>query len=259
MVASLRQSQQAFTAHVRDPQRAAPPSGIETRRMRIYQELVYNNLESFIRTGFPVLYSLIDGDDWKSLVRGFLAEHRAQSPYFLEISQEFLEFLQNRQSKFAFLPVFALELAHYEWIELALDVAPEDLPEVGIDPDGDLSTGVPVINPLAWSLAYQYPVHRISSGFQPNEPLPHPVFLVVYRNRADEVRFLEINSVTARLLELLREAFTGRAALARLSTELPDIDQVHLLRQGALTFERLRQLDILLGTAQPKSRRCRDS
>jgi hypothetical protein len=44
------------------------------------------------------------------------------------------------------------ELAHYEWVELALQIADDDLPPH--DPDGDLLAGKPVPSPLAWALAY---------------------------------------------------------------------------------------------------------
>ena len=74
----------------------------------------------------------------------------------------------------------------------------------GIDPDGDLIAGRPVLSPLAWVLAYDYPVHQISPANQPHEPAGQSTFLVVYRNRDDQVGFMEINAVTARLLECCR-------------------------------------------------------
>jgi hypothetical protein len=41
-----------------------------------------------------------------------------------------------------------LQLAHYEWVELALDVSTLDFPEVR--QEGDLLESRPVISPLAW-------------------------------------------------------------------------------------------------------------
>jgi hypothetical protein len=40
--------QRQFTAHIRDPQNAPAPEGIEDRRMAIYRDLVYSNMESFV-------------------------------------------------------------------------------------------------------------------------------------------------------------------------------------------------------------------
>ncbi|MEZ5567962.1 MAG: hypothetical protein R3E54_06440 [Halioglobus sp.] len=97
-------------------------------------------------------------------------------------------------------PPFIAELAHYEWVELALDVAEDELPEPAAV--ADIAVAVPTLSPLAWSLAYQYPVHRIGSGFRP-ERAEAPTYLVVYRDRRDSVRFMEVNAPTARLLELV--------------------------------------------------------
>ena len=66
------------------------------------------------------------------------------------------------------LPPFAQELAHYEWVELALDVAEDEAPvyEAG----ADLLAGAPVLSPLARPLAYTWPVHRLGAAYQPAEP-----------------------------------------------------------------------------------------
>jgi hypothetical protein len=246
---SLAASQRAFAAHLRDPDGIPAPSDIEDRRLQIYRELVFNNVRGFIDSGFPVLRGLLDADDYHRLVRDFLVEHRAHSPYFLEISQEFLAFLEARDGRYAFLPPFAIELARYEWVELALDVAEAELPadRLGRPLDGGI-----VLSPLAWLLACQYPVHRIGPDYRPEEPLPSPVFLVVYRNREDAVKFLEVNAVTARLLEMLQQAGsppTVDGVLAALATEAPQLDARQLVAGGREALERLRQLDIVYAAA----------
>ena len=66
-------------------------------------------------------------------------------------------------------PPWLAELAHYEWVELALQIAERRrLPPH--DPDGDLLDGVPVLSPLAWPLAYRWPVHRIGPDSSPSAP-----------------------------------------------------------------------------------------
>lgn len=197
---ALRSSQLQMARYLRNPQRETPPAGVEARRLKVYEDLVYNNIESFISNGFPVLHSLYEPGDWEALVREFMQRHRCQSPYFLEISQEFLQFLMHDHVMREVDPPFITELAHYEWVELALDVAEDELPEpVAVD---DIAVAVPTLSPLAWSLAYQYPVHRIGSGFRPAQA-EAPTYIVVYRNRQDCVRFMEVNPPTARLLELV--------------------------------------------------------
>ena len=60
----------------------------------------------------------------------------------------------------------ALELAHYEWVELALSLDTREIRQDGINPDGDLLSGVPVLNELSWSLVYDYPVQRIGPDYR---------------------------------------------------------------------------------------------
>ena len=85
----------------------------------------------------------------------FIDRHRCHTPYFLEISQEFLKFLMQRDEPVPNDPPFLLELAHYEWVELALDVSEEQLPEA--HDEYALSSSVPQLSPLAWLLSYQVP------------------------------------------------------------------------------------------------------
>lgn len=217
---TLRDSQMTMARYLRDPQTQPPPAGVEERRLKIYRDLIYNNIEGFIRGGFPVLHSLYQEEDWHGLVRLFIDQHRCHTPYFLEISQEFLGFLLDNFQPRPCDPPFITELAHYEWVELALDVSEEQLPDA--QPDTGPLECVPRLSPLAWVLNYAYPVHRIGPGcFRPEEAR-EPTYLAVYRDRSDEVCFMELNAATARLLELVRDnaGSTGAQLLDTLAAEL---------------------------------------
>ena len=41
---TLRAQQYALARHLRDPQRHAPPPGVEARRLKVYRELFYLSL-----------------------------------------------------------------------------------------------------------------------------------------------------------------------------------------------------------------------
>lgn len=245
----FRAVQLEFAAHLRHPILNPAPADVEPRRMRIYAELFYNNIERFLANSFPVLRSVLGDARWHARVRDFIHRHASTSPFFQEIPQEFLEFLADRGAALHD-PPFLLELAHYEWVELALDLDEDDVPELNIDREGDLLVGRPVVSPLAWSLCYRFPVHRIGPALQPTEAPPEPTFLVVYRNREDRVGFLESNRATARLLEILNgnDALTGAVALASIADELPMVERQTVLAGGRQTLERLRDCDIILGT-----------
>ena len=215
----LRESQMRMARFLRDPANESPPEGVEPRRLKIYQDLIYNNIEGFISGGFPVLRSLYNDTDWHALVRLFIDAHRCHTPYFLEISQEFLRFLMEDFEPRDCDPPFLTELAHYEWVELGLDVAEDDIPEDAAEED-ILQCGVH-LSPLAWVLAYRFPVHQIGPEFRPDTE-GDPTYLVVYRDRSDKVQFMALNAAMARLLELLRDADRESlpAVLATLAQEL---------------------------------------
>ncbi len=153
--ASFQESQLTMARYLRDPGHQPPPSGVEARRLKIYEELIYNNIEGFISGGFPVLRSLYNEAEWQGLVRAFIDQHRCQTPYFLQISEEFLEFLLNNFEARPCDPPFIAELAHYEWVELALDVSEEEAPSAAVVTD--VLGIVPRLSPLAWPLSYQFP------------------------------------------------------------------------------------------------------
>jgi hypothetical protein len=216
---SFQATQMTMARYLRDPGHQPPPEGVEARRLKVYEELVYNNIEGFISGGFPVLRTLYEDADWHELVRAFIDQHRCHTPYFLHISQEFLAFLMQDFRSRPCDPPFIAELAHYEWVELALDVSEEEVPDPSVVTD--ILNVVPRLSTLAWSLSYQFPVHRIGPGFRPAEA-GEAVYLLVYRNREDEVRFMELNVTSARLLEMVKanESATAAELLASLAGEL---------------------------------------
>jgi hypothetical protein len=234
-----------FAAHIRNPGMHPCPPDVEARRMQIYVDLFYNNIESFLAGTFPVAKALLAEERWHALVRAFVHRHPSESPYFLEISQEFLTFLASQSAD---LPPFMLELCHYEWVELALSVAEEEIPEHGVDPAGDLYAGIPVVSPLIWKLAYRFPVHQIGTAFQPEQPGEQPTQLVVYRRRDDRVGFMEVNALTMALLDTLEQGnVSGAEVLERLAVEVADLDPEVVRREGLATLERLRKAEIILG------------
>lgn len=248
MSAAYQQAQRDFAAYVRDPARCPPPAGIEPRRMQVYAELVYNAFEGFVAGGFPVLKRLLEPGRWQALVRDFVATHECRTPYFPGIGEEFLAFLQGGAAERHALPPFALELAHYEWVELALDVSEQEVDAPGIDRAGALESGVPVLSALAWPLSYAWPVHRICATFQPEACDAQPNCLVVYRNRADAVKFLETNPATLRLLALAGEGrLSGRELAVTLASELRHPGAAAIEAAALETLERLRALDIVAG------------
>jgi hypothetical protein len=253
------EQQYAFAAHIRDPAGHAAPPDIEDRRMAVYRELFYNNVEGFLANSFPVLRKLLDDERWHALARDFFSRHRSHSPLFAEIPQEFLNYLEQERGEDEGDPPFLRELAHYEWVELALSIAEAETTQ-GFDPQGDLLDGAPYLSALAWPLTYRYPVHRIGPEFIAETPGEQPTYLMAYRNRQDDVSFVELNPVSARLFAILQgnAGMTGRAALQIVARELRHPDPGVVIHGGQQMLEQWRELGIVLGikTPGPSGTRC---
>lgn len=199
----FKSTQDKFAAYIRDPENNLPPSDVKENRMAMYRALFFNNIEGFLSGNFPVLKTLLKETEWLALVQDFFAKHPCKTPHFSQIPEEFLDFLQNERDNSKDLP-FVLELAHYEWVEMALSIALDQTPANTPELDNLLNQKISV-SPLAWPLAYQYPVHKIAPAFMPLEAPEQPTFLIVYRNKDDDVNFIEITPITYRLLEIIQE------------------------------------------------------
>ena len=251
---SLATLQEQFAAHIRSPNKAPAPGDVEDRRMDIYRNLFFNNVRNLLSWNFPVLRKLHSNADWAQLIRDFYIEHRARTPLFPELPREFLQYLQEqRQDREGDLP-FMLELAHYEWAELALSMDEHELDDVIADPEGDLLSGIPVLSPLAWVLSYRFPVHRISPAFKPMEAPEEATHLLVYRNREDEVKFMQLNVVSTLLLQLLKDdpQRTGHDLLNEIAGVMKHPNPDVVTEGGKKLLQDLHERDVILGTRQTK-------
>ena len=249
---SLHDQQHQLAAHIRDPGMPAPP-GIEDRRLAIYRDLFFNSLEGLLAGNFPVIRKLLDGDAWPRVVRDFYREFHCSTPLFPELPREFIQYLQLRAEAGRGDPPWLTELAHYEWVELALDLSEARLEDVDHDAEGDLLDGVPAPSPLAWPLAYAWPVHRLSPSWLPDTAPAAATLLLVQRGPDYKVRFNEISALTFRLLQRLDESpeLTGREQLLALATEASAPDPQAFVANGGEMLQQLRAGGVLLGTRNP--------
>lgn len=242
---SAIESQRQFAARIRDPETVERLPGISPERMAIYEGLFFRNIEGFLASGFPVLRQLIPDARWQSLVRDFIASHLCRSPYFLEISQEFIDWLQDGYVAEVGDPPYILELAHYERVELALDIADVTLPMTG-PARVDLIAQPAQWSALAWPLAYQWPVHQLGVDYQPAEAPALPTCLLVWRDRTHKVRFMQLTAFAYQLASGLQEGKVLLPLLHELAGQSGLVaDQVFLDQARALLSQWHAQ-DILL-------------
>ena len=240
--------QHTFTQHMRDPENAPAPEGIESRRISVYTDLIFRNIENFIANSFPVLRQVIHDDGWHIILRGFLKKHISRTPYFPKLPLEFLNYLEQEQDEIE-LPAFCIELAHYEWIEISLSFDPREISFKNVDQNGDLLKGIPVLNLLAQPLIYQWPVHKISSNFVPKEKPDEPTYLIVYRDHLYDVGFIELNQIAAKLIEELQKNTdkTGEEILLDIAKQLQHPDPKVVIKGGFEVIQDFKKKDILLG------------
>ena len=250
---ALRAQQEVFTAHIRDPARHPPPPGIDPRRMQVYRELFFNNVSRLLAGNFPVIRR-IRGEAWPALVRDFYRDHGCHTPLFPELPREFVRWLEDSGGREPWLP----ELAHYEWIELALQVSEARVEDIAHDPmdpsapDADaaaLLSGRPLLSPLAWPLAYAWPVHRIGPDWLPDALPPSPTLLLLHRGDDGRVRFHAPSPLAWRLLQRLDEApeLSGRTQLEALATEAGAVPDAGFVEQGAAMLLRWHREGIVPG------------
>lgn len=226
-----RSDQIRFAARIRNPAAVGLVRGVSAERMAVYEQLFFNNLESFLAGGFPVLRSVLSRKRWLRLVRGFLDQHRCQTPYFLEIGAEFVAWLAEGFVAEKGDPAFLAELAHYERVELALDVDSAELPESGW-------------SPLAWPLAYVWPVQRLGRDFLPSTAPSEPTCLLAWRDHQDLVRFQQLSPFAYHLALCLQAGEQPSAALRKLAVNAGRVADKHYFANAFLLLEHWHKQDI---------------
>ncbi|MBU1190149.1 MAG: putative DNA-binding domain-containing protein [Gammaproteobacteria bacterium] len=247
----FRAFQADFAARIRDPRGQPRPQGVPARRMRVYENLLFNNLEGFLLACFPITRKILGVRAWRKTVRQFFTEYRCHSPLFRDIPGEFLAWMETSAEQLFPKRPYLYEFMHYEWVELSVSIHPDEIVASAIDPEGDLLDGKPILNPAAQLVCYHYPVHRIGPRFKPTNPDGQTYCYLVYRDAEDTVQFIVLNPVSARLLELIQTGCeSGRAALMQIAQELSDRHPERIVELGMTLLQSLRHAGAVLGTGR---------
>ncbi len=247
---SFQRYQLEFTQHLRDAKRHPRPRGVPAERMAVYTEIFFNNIAESISACFPVAQQVLGKRAWRKLLQAFVSEHSACTPIFRKIPEEFLLFLTAPHAQTQRLPAYIASLCHYEWIELFVAHMPnQDSNCNHVDQRGDLLKSKPVFTDAMQLLHYDYAVHKISSRHKPK--VKEETQLLVYRNARDEVKFIEINPITYKLITLIEQlAMTGEQALILLASEIKHAQPAAIIQFGLATLEDLRKQGVIVGVLQ---------
>jgi len=247
--------QHQFVDYLRNPLKNEVLPESLPQRSSVYAKLLYSKIEGSLDSCFPICCQLLGATRWKQLIQAFIKDHRCKSPLYREIPDEFMDYLMVEKPLVA-LPKFIIELAHYEWIELVLETEKSLISRQFFPDKSDLLNVIPIINPVFYLLYYHYPVQNITAAdpYWKNwdtriEPYPQEnIVLAGLRDNNDKVHFIELNTVTARLIELLQEGFsTGEQALLELAAEMHYGDHETILPFGAEILQQLEDQQIIIG------------
>jgi hypothetical protein len=220
-VSAFQQQQRQFLNYLRQPQGDNLPAGFASARLSVYVDLLYGKFYESLSACFPVIHSLLSKEGWRALLLDFIAEHRCHSPYYRQIPDEFVQYLQEERNNPHDWP-FLAELAHFEWVELQLSIAESEPVAVTSLSDEQLLTGRPVLAPVMQLLQYRWPVKDINPAFLPEEPSAIANHILGFRDADDQVQFIALNPISAGLVTLLGNGLSGQQALDALGAGFDD-------------------------------------
>lgn len=237
---SFQHQQRQFLQYLRQPQATQPPAGFAAERLAVYADLLYHKFDESVSACFPVLKRILPQAQWRALLLDFIADHTCLTPYYRQIPDEFLHYLQFERACAGDWP-FLAELAHFEWIELHLAIIEaEPVAFKALEP-AQLLAGVPVFPPVLQLLHYCWPVQMLGPDFLPTAPPDGPTHILAFRDMDDAVQFINLNPMTAQLVSLLMNGLSGRHALYRLGAGLDDASLKSFLQFGLETIAELQQ------------------
>lgn len=249
---TLAETLGTFTSHLRQPTVNPAPAGVDERRVGIYRELVYNNIESCLSSAFPVVQEILSAGTWDLLLLEFIATYRAQTPYFSRLPSEFVSFLEQCDLALHDTP-FLPELARYEWLELELYLQPDsaerptpDTSDIEHMPLGLIDAALPGL--------WDYPVQLISSD--PATQAAQTTYLMIYRDADGDVHFMALQAMAYLVLVTLQAATAERCYLSATEILLELLehgasDNVALfMQQGMALFQQLNERGVLFDASK---------
>ncbi len=216
-------------------------------RVLVYRSLVHNRLRNAIRDFVPRTIARLGNDRFRADFARFIDERAAVSYYLRDVPEEFVAWIAPQWRSDPDVPAYLPDLATHELLQLTVRNAPGG---------GEPATGNPVAldRPLRFDgsvrlMTYAHAVHKLSSDKDDRTPPPaEPTHLLVYRDEAHKVRYLELTAFAAAALRHLIDdaqpvATALQAAAADLGAPLDD----ERLGAAALLLADLAERKVMLG------------
>lgn len=240
MVKAFQSTQRQFTRRIRYGDDEIIPDNVSLERMKVYQELLFNNVFDVFANCFPVLTDLLPNELSRDFIEKFLSTKHCKTPYFYQLPKEILDFMQDYTlDKYPFMT----QLAHYEWLELDLELYDEEPVEV-YDSELCLDKAL-VFNPAIKLSQYDYDVENICRDYLPNKKIP--TFLLLHRDDDYHVSFIKLNELSFDFIKQLKTGLTLEQALPQLVEKNPDIEKQDLINGAIALVNEWQGKGIVLG------------
>lgn len=212
-----------FSSLIRNP---SENHHLDNDKISLYHSLVKKNLDSVISPCFPVLKQIIPKEIWKRLISELLAQHQLNTPLFYKAPLFLVNLLNNHP-----LPnyPFAASLAHYEWIELELELLDVSCKQEKSTYDREIYCYPLKLSEHARLLRYDYDVHNICNEYIPTTK--SCTYLIVYVLHG-EIQFTKISEINYQLLTyLFNEKVSAKETVAEICKVNPDVQKDSLTHE----------------------------
>ncbi len=186
-----------------DPSDARYLSRQGFERLLTYRRLVRANLREALELCMPRVVARL-GTTFDEYFARFLRDRGPRTHYLRDVTAEFLEFCVPLWATDPRVPAYVIELADHEALQVTIGSLPA-LPKDHVPPELDLETGVEFIDACR-IVHYEHAIHELPDAeSDPSHPRRESTWLLVYRSREHQVRYLKLTALAAAILLRLME------------------------------------------------------
>jgi uncharacterized protein len=218
------------------------PDGVSLADTAAYTQDMVTHLSGVLAPAFPVTCALLGDGMWTHAVRLFLKEAHSHAPWVSTTQRAFLDHVCE-SPEMQNLPAWLQDLAHFEWLQNAVNTTPVQWP--AFNASADVMQHAVVLNPTHVEAAYEWPVHSIDTDHQPDDM--QSTYVSMLRDRDDELHVLESSVFRGQLIDLLRDGQTCEQAFMVLAMWLSHPEPEAFVRGGDAVMAQLQREGIVLG------------
>jgi hypothetical protein len=242
MLNDFRQFQFALARHLRDPLGVSAPVGVSLADAAACTQDMVTHVSEVLVPAFPVTCALLGDEMWEHAVRLFLRDAQPHTPWASTTQRAFVDHVCENPDMQR-LPAWLQDLAHFEWLQNAVNTTPVSWP--ACDAAADVMHHAVVLNPTHVEAAYEWPVHSIDTDHQPDDM--QSTYVSMLRDKDDTLHVLESSVFRGQLIDLLRDGQSGEQAFMVLAMWLSHPEPEAFVREGAEVMAQLQREGIVLG------------